>query len=104
MDRVMNEPLEQRVKILELKVQFFESWKSSSFIQVTLPVIVSLALASTWANTALSMMRDDISSLKTDMNTVGQKLGKVEQRLDKVELKLDKVDQRLGKIEEKLGV
>ncbi len=108
MDKVMNEPLEQRVKILELKIQFLESWKSSSFVQVTLPVIVSLALASTWANTAVTMMRDDINSLKTDMKTfeakVDQRFNKIDQKFNAIDQKFNAIDQRLSRIDKKLGI
>lgn len=108
MDRTMSEPLEQRVKILELKIRFLESWKSSSFVQVTLPVIVSLALASTWANTSLLMLREDISSLNKRMDSFETRLDSFETRLGSIETRLGnletKIDQRLGKIEEKLGI
>jgi len=108
MDRIMNEPIEQRVKILELKIQFLESWKSSSFVQVTLPVIVSLALASTWANTSLTMLREDISSLKNGLNTleakVEERFSQVDQRFSQVDQRFNKIDQKLAKIEEQLEI
>ena len=84
MDRTMTEPLEQRVKTIELKIQFLESWKNSPYIQITIPLIVSLFLATSWVNVALAQMDKRIDSIE-------KRIDRIEVRMDKLESKMDKV-------------
>lgn len=84
----MTDPTEQRVKALELKIEFLENWKNTPFIQVTLPVILSIFLASSWGNFALSSMDKRIESL--------------EKRVDRLEIKMDRVLSELISIKSEL--
>lgn len=84
MDKTMNDPIEQRIKALELKIEFLENWKNTPFIQVTLPVILSLFLATSWGNFALA-------SLDKRIDLVEKRLDKLESRLDKLESKMDRL-------------
>ena len=64
MDKTMNDPIEQRIKTLELKVEFLENWKNTPFIQVTLPVVLSIFLATSWNSFGLISMEKRIESLE----------------------------------------
>lgn len=88
MDKTMTDSTEQRVKALELKIEFLENWKNTPFIQVTLPVILSIFLASSWGNFALSSMDKRIESL--------------ENRVDRLEIKMDRVLSELISIKSEL--
>ena len=97
MNKAMTDPIEQRIKTLELKVEFLENWKNTPFIQVTLPIILSIFLASSWNNFGLTSIDKRIDSLENRM-------GKIEVKVDSVEKTLIKIDQRLSKIENKLAI
>ena len=84
----MNDPIEQRVKALELKVEFLENWKNTPFIQVTLPVILSIFLATSWNSFGLTSIDKSISSL--------------DKRIDKIEVRMDRVESRIGRLETKM--
>ena len=90
MDKTMSDPIEQRVKTLELKVEFLENWKNTPFIQVTLPVILSIFLATSWNHFAFSSMEK-----RFDFNEANTK---------EIKTELKSINQRLDKMEEKLGV
>lgn len=68
MDKAMSDPIEQRIKTLELKVEFLENWKNTPFIQVTLPVILSIFLATSWGNFAMTSFDKRIDSLEKQMD------------------------------------
>lgn len=99
----MNDPIEQRVKTLELKVEFLENWKNTPFIQVTLPVILSIFLATSWNNFGFTSIDKRFDSVEKGMNKLSYRIGKVENRLGKVENRLGKVEDRLDKVENRLG-
>ena len=82
MDKAMNEPIEQRVKTLELRVEFLENWKNTPFIQVTLPVILTIFLAASWNSFSFS-------SLDKRIDSIEQRMGSIEQRMDKLENKIE---------------
>ena len=95
MDKIMIDPIEQRVKALELKVEFLENWKNTPFIQVTLPVILSIFLATSWNSFGLTSMDKRIDSLDKRMD-------KVEVRMDRLETKMDRVLSELVSIKSEL--
>ena len=88
MDKTMIDPIEQRIKTLELKVEFLENWKNTPFIQVTLPVILSIFLATSWNSFGLTSMDKSIGSL--------------DKRIDKIEIRMDKLDVRMNRLETKM--
>ena len=88
MDKAMNDPIEQRIKTLELKVEFLENWKNTPFIQVTLPVILSIFLATSWNSFGLTSMDKTI--------------GSVDKRMDKIEVRMNKFDVRMNSLETKM--
>lgn len=88
MDRTMNEPIEQRVKTLELKVEFLENWKNTPFIQVTLPVILSIFLATSWNHFAFSSMDKRFDSIESSIKELTVEVRSLDQRLSKIERKL----------------
>ena len=88
MDTAMNDPIEQRVKTLELKVSFLENWKNTPFIQVTLPVILSIFLATSWNSFGLT--------------SIDRSIGSLDKRIDKIESRMDKIENRMGKLESKM--
>ncbi len=76
----MNDPIEQRVKELELRVEFIKSWKSSSFIQITLPILITIFLAAmTWLNIGLSSMYKRIDSIDTRINNLNSRIDRMRQ-------------------------
>ena len=80
MDKTMNDPIEQRVKELELRVEFIKSWKSSSFIQITLPILITIFLAAmTWLNIGLSSMYKRIDSIDTRINNLNSRIDRMRQ-------------------------
>ena len=95
MDKIMNDPVEQRIKTLELKIEFLENWKNTPFIQVTLPVILSIFLASSWGNFS-------ITSLDKRVDSIEKKMDKLETRMDKLEGRIYQIEQRLDGIESKI--
>lgn len=95
MDRLMNDPIEQRVKTLELKVEFLENWKNTPFIQVTLPVILSMFLVASWANFAFASIDKRFEALETGID-------KLETRMDKLESKTDKILAELSSLKTNL--
>ncbi|OGI08014.1 MAG: hypothetical protein A3F80_05015 [Candidatus Melainabacteria bacterium RIFCSPLOWO2_12_FULL_35_11] len=95
MDKTMADPIEQRIKALELKIEFLENWKNTPFIQVTLPVILSIFLASSWGNFALSSMEKRIESLE-------KRVDRFEVKVDRLENKMDRVLSELISIKSKL--
>lgn len=97
MDRTMNDPIEQRVKTLELKVEFLENWKNTPFIQVTLPVILSIFLATSWNHFAFS-------SVEKRFDSIDEKFGQIDEQFNQVDQRFNSIEKRLSKIEEKLGV
>ena len=103
MDKAMNDPIEQRVKTLELKVEFLENWKNTPFIQVTLPVILSIFLASSWNNFGLTSLDKRIDSVEKRMDKFEVRMDRLETKMGKIENILLKIDQRLNKVETKLG-
>ena len=104
MDRIMNDPIEHRVKALELKIEFLENWKNTPFIQVTLPVILSIFLATSWVNFGLTQMDKRIDAIEKRMDRLESRMDRLENRMSSVENLLVKIDQRLSKIEAKLGI
>lgn len=95
MDKTMSETLEPRIKAIELKIQFLESWKNSPYIQITIPLIISLFLATSWVNIALAQMDKRIDSIEKRMD-------RIEARMDKLEDKMDKVLSELAYIKVEL--
>ncbi len=91
MNKAMIDPIEQRVKALELKVGFLENWKNTPFIQMTLPIMLSIFLATSWNSFGLTSMDKSIGSL-------GEKIGSVEKRVDRLENKMDRVLSELASI------
>lgn len=91
MDKAMNDPIEQRVKTLELKVEFLENWKNTPFIQVTLPVVLSIFLATSWSNFGLTSLDKRIDSIDKRMDKFEIRMDKLETRMDKLDLKIDRV-------------
>lgn len=95
MDKTMSETLEPRIKAIELKIQFLESWKNSPYIQITIPLIISLFLATSWVNIALAQMDKRIDSIEKRMD-------RIEARMDRLEDKMDKVLSELAYIKVEL--
>ena len=95
MDKAMNDPIEQRIKTLELKVEFLENWKNTPFIQVTLPVILSIFLATSWNSFGLTSMDKTIGS-------VDKRMDKIEVRMDKFDVRMNKFDVRMNSLEIKM--
>lgn len=89
MDKVMSEPLENRVHAIELKIQFLESWKNTPYIQITIPIIISLFMATSWVNVALAQMDKRIDSLEKRMDRIEIRMDKLESKMDKLESKID---------------
>lgn len=98
----MSNPIEQRVKTLELKVEFLENWKNTPFIQVTLPVILSIFLATSWGNFAFASLNDRVTSLESRMGSVEKRIISLEKRMDRLEVKMDKVLSELAYIKSEL--
>ena len=98
MTTAMHDPIEQRVKALELKVEFLENWKNTPFIQVTLPVILSIFLATSWGNFALASLDKRIESLDKRMDRVEVKMDKIENRINKLENKMDRLENKMDKV------
>ena len=84
MDKTMSEALEPRIKAIELKIQFLENWKNSPYIQITIPLIVSLFLATSWVNIALAQMDKRIDSIEKRMDRLEARMDKLEDKMDKV--------------------
>ena len=91
MDKTMNDPIEQRIKTLELKVEFLENWKNTPFIQVTLPVILSIFLATSWNSFGLTSMDKSIGSLDKRMDKMEVRMDKLEIKMNRLETKMDTV-------------
>ena len=94
----MNDPIEQRVKTLELKVEFLENWKNTPFIQVTLPVILSIFLATSWNSFGLTSMDKSIGSLDKRIDKVEVKMDKIEVRMDKIEVRMNRLETKMDKV------
>ena len=90
----MSESLEPRIKAIELKIQFLESWKNSPYIQITIPLIISLFLATSWVNIALAQM-------DKRMDRIEARMDKFETRMDKLEDKMDKVLAEISELKKK---
>ena len=103
MDRTMNDPIEQRVKAIELKIQFLESWKHSPYIQITIPLIISLFLATSWVNVALAQMDKRIDSIDKRIDRIEIRMDRLENRMDKLESKMDKLLSEFAVIKSSLG-
>ena len=102
MDKTMSETLEPRMKAIELKIQFLESWKNSPYIQITIPLIISLFLATSWVNIAIAQMDKRIDSIDRRMDRLETRMDKLETRMDKLEDKMDKVLSELAYIKVEL--
>ena len=75
MNKAMTDPIEQRVRELELRIEFIKSWKSSSFIQITLPILITIFLAAmSWLNIGLSSIDKRIDSVDRRINNLQSKL------------------------------
>lgn len=95
MDKTMNDPIEQRIKTLELKIEFLENWKNTPFIQVTLPVILSLFLATSWNSFGLT-------SLEKRGELLEKRVDRLETKVDRLEIKIDRVLSELSLIKSEL--
>lgn len=102
MDKTMDNPIEERVKTLELKVEFLENWKNAPFIQVTLPVILSIFLAASWNSFGFISLDKRIDSLEKRMNKVEVKMDKLAVRMDKLEMRMDKLEMKVERLESKM--
>ena len=102
MDKLMSDPIEQRIKTLELKVEFLENWKNTPFIQVTLPVILSIFLATSWGNFAIVSLDRRIDSVDKRIDSVDKRINSVDKRINSVDKRINSVDKRLGKLEGKM--
>ena len=102
MDKAMNDPIEQRIKTLELKVEFLENWKNTPFIQVTLPVILSIFLATSWNSFGLTSMDKTIGSVDKRMDKIEVRMDKIEVRMNRLETKMDRVLSELINIKSEL--
>ena len=91
MDKTVNDPIEQRVKTLELKVEFLENWKNAPFIQVTLPVILSIFLATSWNHFAFTSFEKRLDTIENRMSKLEGRMDNLEGRIDKLEIKIEKV-------------
>ena len=96
MDKTMNDPIEQRIKTLELKIEFLENWKNTPFIQVTLPVILSLFLATSWNSFGLT-------SLEKRFELLEKRVDRLETKVDRLETKMDRVLSELSIIKSELS-
>ena len=97
MNTTMNDPIEQRLKTLELKVEFLENWKNTPFIQVTLPVILSIFLATSWNNFGFASLDKRLDSIEKGIDKLETKTNKVETWLNKIEIKIDKLESKIEK-------
>lgn len=104
MDITMNDQIEQRIKTLELKVEFIENWKNTPFIQVTLPVILSLFLATSWNHFDLSSMERRFDSVDKKFDSVDKRFDSIVSDIKEIKVELKSLDQRLGRVESKLGI
>lgn len=111
MSTAMSNPIEERVKTLELKVGFLENRKNTPFIQVTMPVILSIFLATSWGNFALSSLDKRIESVEKKVDRLEVRMDKLAARMNKLETKVSnienillRIDQRLSKIETRLSI
>jgi peptidoglycan hydrolase CwlO-like protein len=98
----VNDPIEQRVKTLELKVEFLENWKNTPLIQVTLPVILSMFLVASWANFAFASLDKRVEAIEKRFDKLEARMDKLENGMDKLESKMDKVLSELSFIKSEI--
>ena len=70
----------------------------SQFVQVALPIMFTVLIASWINNKAFDTISRRIDDLRADMNT---RFGEVNVRLERIERKLDNHDERLVRLEER---
>ncbi len=91
MDKVMIEPLEKRIHAIELKIQFLESWKNTPYIQITIPLIISLFMATSWVGVALAQINKSIDLTNKRIDALEVRMDKLESKMEKLESKMDLV-------------
>ena len=74
---------------------------NSQFVQVALPIIITLAIAA-WANkSGFDGMKSSIDGVNKRIDDVIQRLGLIEQRLARIETGLADHGERIGRLEER---
>ena len=91
MERVIIEPLEKRIDAIELRIGFMESWKNTPYIQITIPLIISLFMATSWVTVAMAQMDKRIDLLEKRMDKLEVRMDRLESKMDKLESKMDLV-------------
>ncbi len=104
MDKTMSEPLEKRVQAIELRIQFLESWKNTPYIQITIPLIISLFLATSWVNFALAQIDKRMDSFDKRLDKLEARIDRMETKVDRMETKVDRIELRMNRLESKMDL
>ena len=91
MERVIIEPLEKRIDAIELRIGFMESWKNTPYIQITIPLIISLFMATSWVTVAMAQMDKRIDSLERRMDRLESRMDRLESKIDLVLIELKNI-------------
>ena len=71
------------------------------FVQVALPIIVAITLASWLQNKRFDDMNKRFDELRTDIN---RRLDEINKRLERIETKLDNHNERIARLEERTSL
>ena len=78
---------------------------NTQFVQVALPLMVTLSIAAWWNNQRVDDLRADLKDLKSDLNRrfeeISRRFEEMNRRFDRLEVLLTDHSERIAKLEER---